>query len=119
MLRLVNPVRSRARRAPFVVVVLALLSTGLVGLIVMSTVLQSQSFELATLSQQADTLATQQQAKTREVERMQSPSQVASRAVALGMVPNANPVFLRLSDGEVVGTPHPAEAGSNLPGIAR
>lgn len=119
MLRLVGPARSRAKRAPFVVVVLGLLSVGLVGLIVMSTVLQAQSFQLSTLSQQADVLATQQQAMTREVERMQSPSEVAARAVALGMVPNASPVFLRLSDGEVVGRPRPAEPGSNPTGGAR
>jgi len=119
MLRLVGPARSRARRAPFVVVVLGLLSAGLVGLIVMSTVLQAQSFQLSTLSQQADALATQQQAMTREVERMQSPSEVAARAMALGMVPNANPVFLRLSDGKVVGKPSPAEAGSNPAGGTR
>lgn len=118
-LRLVRPVRSRARKAPFVVVVMTILSIGLVGLIVMSTVLQSQSFQSARLDREAAALTTQQQALAREVDRMQSPANVAERAVRLGMVPNANPAFLRLSDGKVLGKPEPAKAGSNIGSVTR
>lgn len=118
-LRLVRPVRSRARKAPFVVVVLTVLAIGLVGLIIMSTVLQAQSFEAAKLDRQAATLETQQQAIARDVDRLQSPANVASRAIALGMVPNANPAFLRLSDSKVLGEPKAAEAGSNIKGVTR
>jgi cell division protein FtsB len=118
-LRLVRPVRSRARRAPFVVVVMTVLAVGLVGLIVMSTVLQAQSFEAAKLDRQAASLETQQQSIGREVDRLQSPANVASRAIALGMVPNANPAFLRLSDGKVLGEPEPAKPGSNIRSVTR
>ena len=118
-LRLVRPVRSRARRAPFVVVVMTVLAIGLVGLIIMSTVLQAQSFEATKLDRQAASLATEQQAMSREVDRLQSPANVASRAIAIGMVPNANPAFLRLSDGEVLGEPAQAEAGSNIRSVTR
>lgn len=113
-LRLVGPVGSRARKAPFVVVVLTLVGLGLVGLILMSTVLQAQSFEIAKLSAQAETLETRQQALGRQVDRMQSPSSVAAQALWLGMVPNANPVFLRLSDGTVIGKAKPALPRSNV-----
>jgi cell division protein FtsL len=113
-LRLVGPVSSRARKAPFVVVVLALVGMGLVGLILMSTVLQGQSFEIAKLQTQVDTLETRQQALSRQVDRLQAPSSIASHALWLGMVPNANPVFLRLSDGKVVGKAKPALARSNI-----
>ena len=112
-LRLVRPVRSRARKAPFVVVVLTILSAGLVGLIIMSTVLQAQSFEAQRLNRQAADLDTQQQALAREVDKLQSPANAARRAVLLGMVPNTNPTFLRLSDGKVLGKPAPAAAGSS------
>lgn len=118
-LRLVRPVRSRARKAPFVVVVLTVLAIGLVGLIIMSTVLQAQSFEAARLDRQAASLQTEQQSIAREVDRLQSPANVASRAIAIGMVPNANPAFLRLSDGKVLGEPKAAEAGSNIKGVTR
>ena len=99
-LRLVRPVRSRARKAPFVVVVMVMLSIGLVGLIVMSTVLQSQSFEAASLNRQANALEIQQQSLAREVDELLSPASVARRALVFGMVPNTNPAFLRLSDGK-------------------
>jgi cell division protein FtsL len=118
-LRLVAPVSSRARKAPFVVVVLMLVGMGLVGLILMSTVLQAQSFEVAKLNQQVDALETRQQALSREVHQLQSPSSLASKALLLGMVPNANPVFLRLSDGEVVGKAKPATPRSNIKQVTR
>jgi cell division protein FtsL len=111
-LRLVRPVRSRARKAPFVAVVLTVLSVGLVGLIVMSTVLQAQSFESQRLDRQAAELETQQQLLSREVDRLQSPANVARRAIAYGMVPNTNPAFLRLSDGKVLGKPEAAKPGN-------
>jgi cell division protein FtsB len=118
-LRLVRPVRSRARKAPFVVVVLAVLGAGLVGLILMSTVLQAQSFEAARLDRKAASLETQQQSIAREVDRLQSPAHVAARAVAIGMVPNANPAFLRLSDGRVLGKPVAAEPGTTMGSVTR
>lgn len=117
-LRLVRPVQSRARKAPFVVVVMTVVSIGLVGLIIMSTVLQAQSFEASRLQRDARNLTTQQQQLTREVERLQSPANVAREAIAIGMVPNANPAFLRLSDNKVLGVPEPAKAGSNIKAVA-
>jgi hypothetical protein len=92
---------------------------GLVGLILMSTVLQAQSFEVAKLNEQVETLENRQQALSREVSRMQSPSNLASRALQLGMVPNANPVFLRLEDGEVVGKAKPAPARGSIRQVTR
>ena len=118
-LRLVRPVRSRARKAPFVVVVLAVLGSGLVGLILMSTVLQAQAFEAAKLDAKATELQTRQQAISREIERLQSPANVASRAIAIGLVPPANPAFLQLSDGKVLGEAVPAEPGSNIRSVTR
>ncbi|MGJ9412006.1 hypothetical protein ACHAAC_04770 [Aeromicrobium sp. CF4.19] len=118
-LRLVSPIRSQARRAPFVVVVLTVLGVGLVGLILISTVLQAQSFEIARLSAQATELQTQQQALQRDVERLQAPAGVAERATRLGMVPNANPVFLDPAGGEVIGKPVPAESRTNVKQVDR
>ncbi len=117
-LRLVRPVRSRARKAPFVVVVMIILSIGLVGLIVMSTILQAQSFEAATLEREANTLDVQRQSLAREVDGLLSPANVARRALLFGMVPNTNPAFLRLSDGKVLGKPEPATRGSNIRSVS-
>lgn len=118
-LRLVAPVRSQAKRAPFVVVVLSVLGVGLVGLILISTVLQAQAFEIAKLQSQATELEIRQQGLEQDVERLQAPANVAERATGLGMVPNANPVFLDPSAGQVVGKPVPAEKGTNVERVER
>lgn len=113
-LRLVGPVRVRARRTPFVVVVLTVLAIGLVGLILISTVMQAQSFRIGELQREASLLESQRDQLSTEVEQMKSPAGLADRALSEGMVPNANPVFLRLADGRVIGDPVPAEKGTNV-----
>lgn len=118
-LRLVAPTRSNASRTPFVVVVLTVISLGLVGLIFMSTVLQSQSFELARLDRQATALQIEQESLAHDLNMLKSPAGLASAAISYGMVPNANPVFLRLSDGKVIGKADPALPGTNVKGVAR
>ena len=113
-LRIVAAPKSQAHRTPFVAVVIALLSAGLVGLIFMSTMLQAQAFTIAELNKEATSLETTQQSLTHDLERRQSPQGLASAAMNIGMVPNTNPVFLRLSDGKVIGKPEPAAAGTNV-----
>lgn len=56
-------------------------------------------------------LSRQQQTLAEDLDRVQSPQYLAGNAEALGMVPNANPVFLRLSDGAVLGQPTAAGGG--------
>lgn len=113
-LRLVGPVRVRAKKAPFVVVVLSVLVVGLVGLILMSTAMQAQSFRISELNREAASLEAERSMLTTEVEALSSPAAVARKALAQGMVPNSSPVFLRLSDGAVIGTPTPAEPDTNV-----
>jgi len=109
-LRLVAPVRHRARKAPFVAVLLAVLGLGLVGLIVLSTIMQAQSFAMSELSSKNEELRIERQGLTRELQDLRSPSALADKAHEAGMVPPATPVFLKLADGSVVGQPRPAGA---------
>ncbi|GAA1733277.1 hypothetical protein GCM10009710_12510 [Aeromicrobium alkaliterrae] len=90
------------------VVVVSILSAGLVGLVVMSTALQDQAFELARLQTQAQSLEVQQQQLEYEADRLGNPASLAAAAAALGMVPNATPVFLKPDTGEIIGVPTPA-----------
>jgi cell division protein FtsB len=119
VLRLVAPMANRARRTPFVVVLLTVIGTGLVGLILISTAMQAQTFELARLSSQARDLQTEQEALQREVSELESPENLGPRALTLGMVPSSTPVYLQLPDGKVMGTPKPAEAKTNLRQVIR
>ncbi|KQM83732.1 hypothetical protein [Agromyces sp. Leaf222] len=57
-------------------------------------------------------LSRQQQTLAEDLDRVQSPQYLARNAEALGMVPNTNPVFLRLSDGAVLGQPAAAGGGA-------
>lgn len=118
-LRLVAPARNHPGRTPFVVVVITVVSLGLIGLIFMSTVLQKQAFEIAKLDREATALKSQQESLAHELDRMKSPSGVASAAVRYGMVPNTNPVFLRLGDGKVIGRPSPALPDTNVKRVER
>ncbi len=109
-LRIVAPARARVRRAPFVVVLVTILSAGLVGLVVTNTALQSQAFRLAELQREAASLEIQQQQLEYEADRLANPGSLAEAAAELGMVPNAVPVFLQPNTGEIIGVPTPADA---------
>ncbi len=109
-LRLVAHRRSQAARTPFVVVVVLLLLGGLLGLLVLNTVLAQDAFRLHALQVEGRTLADREQALRRQVSDLQSPHALAARATSLGMVPGGSPTFLRLSDGKVLGRSEPAVA---------
>ncbi len=101
--------RGPLRRSPFVAVVVSLLAAGLLGLLVLNTALAQDAFRLHTLKQESRALEDREEALRREVEALQSPSELAGRAAELGMVPAGPPAFLRLSDGAVLGSTTPAE----------
>jgi hypothetical protein len=107
-LRLVPSVPVDAPRAPFIVFVIAVLGVGLVGLLLLNTSLQSRAFEVSSLQKSTAALADQQSELEQKAADLSAPESVAGRAVEFGMVPNPNPVFLRLSDGKVLGSPVPA-----------
>jgi hypothetical protein len=111
-LRVVYGAPFRPPRIPFVIFVVALLAAGLVGLLLLNTELQRGTFQVTALNQQADQLRDQQEQLEREVRTLESPQNLADRALRMGMVPNQNPVFLRLSDGRVLGVPEEAKAGT-------
>jgi hypothetical protein len=99
----------RTRGSHFVVLVAGMLVTGLIGLLLLNLSMQKGAFELAGLQERTAVLRTGEQALAFELERRESTEQLVQRAKAEGMVPNANPVFLDLSDGSILGTPVPAE----------
>lgn len=109
-LRLVTTRRSTAARAPFVAVVVLILAAGLLGLLLLNTVLAQDAFTLHALQVQGRVLADQEQSLQREVERLESPQSLAARATALNMVPGGTRAFLELPSGRVLGIALPAEA---------
>ena len=103
------PARSTtAPRAPFAVLVFAILGAGVVGLLMFNTHMQQASFHATRLQQRADDLVARQQALDMELERLRAPQRLAEAGKALGMVAPGVPAFVRLTDGTVIGTPTPA-----------
>ncbi|HEY8457918.1 MAG TPA: septum formation initiator family protein [Actinopolymorphaceae bacterium] len=116
--RRLYPVPDRVVQAgpvPFVLLVVGILGIGLVGLLLLNTSLQRGSFEIHDLVTQNAELEDRETALRQQVARLKAPESLDRRARALGMVPNQNPVFLRLSDGAVLGSAEPAQPAAPPP----
>lgn len=97
-------------RAPFIVVVLVILSLGLGALLLLNTLLAQGSFTLHTLNDRVDALADKEQALQQRASELAAPQRLARRAQELGMVPSQNPAFLAADSGKILGEPVPASA---------
>jgi hypothetical protein len=94
-----------------VLLLIGVLGAGLVGLLVLNTAMQRAAFALDSLDRQAQALEVRRQVLDLRVDRLRSPQTLGLRATELGMVSMTEPVFLRLSDGEILGSPQAAVAG--------
>ncbi|MEU8823802.1 septum formation initiator family protein [Streptomyces sp. NPDC048636] len=103
------PGSTTARRTPFVLLVVVLLGSGLIGLLVLNSSLNQGSFEVSRLEKQTDELTDDRQALEQDVDRLSAPGALERRARELGMVPGGSPAFLK-PDGTVSGVPAPATA---------
>ena len=104
-LRLVPQRKSSAARAPFVVTVVAILVGGLLGLLLLNTLVAQGSFALHDLSKTGRALDQREQDLSREVQSLQAPAALAARASAFGMVAGGPPAFLELPSGKILGKP--------------
>lgn len=107
-LSLVPARRSAPPLAPYVTVLLLLLGGGLLGLLLLNTVVAQDAFTLYDLQRSTVGLQEKEQVLQQEVDRLQSPAHLAETARGLGMVPAPSPAFLRLPDGALLGAPRPA-----------
>lgn len=92
------------RRLPFVLTVVALLVTGLGGLLVLNTVMAQDSFRASRLADQSAQLQAERQALSEQVDRLQSPESLTARAGKLGLKPQTDPPILDLGTGKVIAT---------------
>jgi hypothetical protein len=96
--------RTQAARTPFAVLVIAMLVAGVVGLLMFNTNMQQASFKATALQEQVNAQTAKEQALNMELDSLRNPQRLASAAKRLGMVPPAQPAFIRL-DGRVLGAP--------------
>ena len=83
-----------------------------VAQLLLSIGLSDGAYEISSLQASQKELARSTQALTEHTQTLQSPQYLVQNAAALGMVANGNTVFLRLSDGAVLGQPSPAAASA-------
>lgn len=114
-------VRSQRRARPkvaYAVVVVASLGVLMLGQLALSIALSDGAYQidrlLVTQKEQVRTV----QDLSEDIGRLASPQNLAANAEALGMVQNSNPVWLRMSDGAVIGAPTAASGGEGVMGAA-
>ncbi|WP_236073203.1 septum formation initiator family protein [Streptomyces tardus] len=100
-----------AARTPFVLLIVVLLGSGLLGLLLLNASLNQGSFELSKLKKQSKLLSDERQELQGQVDGFSAPDALDKRARELGLVPGGVPAFLK-SDGGVVGVPEPARPDS-------
>ncbi len=110
----IAPTRLQRKARPRVIYAL-IAAVGIFGIIasqlLLSVATSQAAYEIAALEGEATTLSRTWQSLTVELDSVASPQNLAAHAESLGMVRNTNPsVFLRLSDGAVLG--HPAAANA-------
>jgi hypothetical protein len=106
-----KPGRSKPRLA-YAIIALGAVAAIVVAQLLLSIAVAQGAYEIDTYQLRQAELARQEQKLAEDLDRVESPQYLAMNAEALGMVPNANPVYLRLSDGAVLGVPTAATGGA-------
>jgi hypothetical protein len=113
-LRVAPPAPVATPRAPFILLVLTIVVSGVLGILVLNTKINENAFQLHDLQQQQTALDQQEQQLERELAEKESPGSLAAAARRLGLVPAGTPAFIRLPDGRVLGVPQPASGQPSI-----
>jgi hypothetical protein len=113
-LRVAPPAPISAPRAPFIAAVIGLVIVGVLGILMINTKTNENSFEITRLQEQKAALDTQQQQLENELARYDSVGNLDAAAKRLGLVKADAPAYIRLPDGKVIGVPRP---GTGQPAV--
>lgn len=97
-------------RIPFLAWCMGILLIGLATLLGLNIALSKGSYDVHAMEREQTRLIESEQQLTEQRAVASSPARVASRARSLGMIASASPVFIKLSDGSIIGEPTPASA---------
>jgi hypothetical protein len=107
--------RSQRRARPrtvYAMISVSILLVIVTAQLLLSIAMTQGAYQINTLQTTTKQLQRSYQVASEDLDRLSSPQNLAANANALGMVSNSNPVYLRLSDGAVLGTPIPAQASN-------
>ncbi|GIM94568.1 hypothetical protein [Paractinoplanes toevensis] len=107
-LRVAPPAPISAPRAPFVASVIGVVVVGVLGILLINTKTNENSFRIADLQKQGAALDNQQQDLENQLVAASSIGNLDAAARRLGLVKADNPAVFRLPDGKIIGIPKPA-----------
>jgi len=102
--------RGRASNRTFLLVIMGMIVSGMMMLLYINTLAAQASFEKDALQIQLSQMTAEAQTVAAKVAAGESPGNLLKTAENMGMVPAQTPVFLRLSDREILGKPVKAVA---------
>ncbi len=97
------------RNVTIIVVSIVLL---IVGRLVLSVAIDANAYAIAAKAQESQNLGRDAQLIGEQLNVLNSPQHLSSVAQGLGMISNARPAYLRISDGKVWGNPYVGGQGS-------
>jgi hypothetical protein len=107
-LRVAPPAPVSAPRAPFVGAVIGVVIIGVLGILLINTKTNENSFRIADLQKQDAVLDNQEQDLDNQLVAVSSIGNLDAAARRLGLVKAENPALLTLPDGKILGVPTPA-----------
>jgi hypothetical protein len=112
---LISQRRITAGRVPFMILIGAVLSAGLVSVLLLHMLAAQDAYRANTLQQRLQALTDQEQQLATAVDADSSPTALRSRALALGMRPTSVTHLRQLKDGRAVGVQTPIYAPPPAP----
>ncbi|HEU4346935.1 MAG TPA: hypothetical protein VFR35_04010 [Actinoplanes sp.] len=113
-LRVAPPAPISAPRAPFIAAVIGLVVVGVIGILLINTKTNENSFEISRLQDHQAALDNQQQQLENQLAVYDSVGNLDAAAKRLGLVKADAPAYIRLPDGKVIGVPRP---GTGKPAV--
>jgi type II secretory pathway pseudopilin PulG len=113
-LRVAPPMPVQIARAPFIAMLLVIVVAGVVGILVLTAMINANQFRLNNLQSQQAGLDAQEQTRQQKLNQLSSPGSLLADAKKLGLVPAGTMAYIQLPNGTVVGAPEPA---SHVPSV--
>jgi hypothetical protein len=114
------PIRETMAKIPFVIVVIALLATGGVGVLYLNTRTDEVGMRTTDSQERAVDLRLQVESLQRDIAGLDSISEIARKAQQMGLVQAVDPAVIVMTKGSatVIGTPRPATSAPAAPAPA-
>jgi hypothetical protein len=113
-LRVAPPLPVQVARAPFVASLLGIVVLGVIGILVLNTMINANQFRLNNLQTQQAGLDKQEQGLREKLAHQEAPGSLVAAAKCLGLVPAGSLAYIKMPNGTVVGVPAPASRTASV-----